>query len=118
MSEEINQQDLTPKRIAFIIDNKVVDILQTDERLAAIFLSEPEIVNVTDLEQKFFPAVDWKYDTSLEKFIPPKPFDSWIFNDERMLWQAPTPFPQGDPENGIYYVWDEDTISWKLSQPE
>lgn len=39
---------LPPIKIAFIIDNKVVDILHTDERLGAIFLSEPVIVDVTD----------------------------------------------------------------------
>ena len=41
--------DLPPIKIAFIIDNEVVDILHTDERLAAIFLSQPEIMDVTDL---------------------------------------------------------------------
>ena len=121
MSEVENLEDqvnVTPKRIAFIIENKVVDILQTDERLAAIFLSQPEIINISSLEEKSFPSVDWKYDTLLEKFIPPKPFDSWTFNNEQMRWEAPIAFPQGDPDNGIYYVWDEETTSWKLSQPE
>lgn len=44
--------DLPPAKIAFIIDNEVVDILHTDERLAAIFLSQPEIMDVTDLVAK------------------------------------------------------------------
>ena len=37
-----------PFKIALIIDNEVVDIIHTDERLAAIFLSNPTIVDVTD----------------------------------------------------------------------
>jgi hypothetical protein len=121
MSEVISSEDqinLTPRRIAFIVDNKVVDILQTDERLGAIFLSQPEIINITDVEERSFPSVDWKYETSLEKFIPPKPFASWIFDNEQMQWSAPSPFPPGDPDSGTYYIWDEDTTSWILSQPE
>lgn len=39
---------IPPIKIAFIIDGEVVDILHTDSRLAAIFLSEPTIVDVTD----------------------------------------------------------------------
>ena len=41
--------DLPPIKIAFVIDNVLVDILHTDDRLGAIFLSEPTMVNVTDM---------------------------------------------------------------------
>jgi hypothetical protein len=37
-----------PIKIAFIIDNEVADILHTDERLSAIFLSNPLILDVTE----------------------------------------------------------------------
>jgi len=49
MADEPKVQELPPVKIAFIIDGEVVDILHTDDRLAAIFLSEPKIVDVTDL---------------------------------------------------------------------
>ena len=35
-------------KIAFVIDNVIVDILHTDDRLAAIMLSEPKIIDVSD----------------------------------------------------------------------
>ena len=38
-----------PVKIAFIIDGKVVDVLHTDERLAAIFLSDPVVIDVTKI---------------------------------------------------------------------
>lgn len=41
-------QPLPPVKIAFVIDGVVQDVLHTDERLGAIFLSEPTIVDVTD----------------------------------------------------------------------
>ena len=44
----MTSQTLPPVKIAFIIDGEVIDVLHTDERLAAIFLSEPVIVDVTD----------------------------------------------------------------------
>jgi len=41
--------NLPPVKIAFVIDNEVVEIFHTDNRMAAIWLSEPKIVDVTDL---------------------------------------------------------------------
>jgi hypothetical protein len=38
-----------PVKVAFIIDGKVVDVLHTDERLASIFLSDPVVIDVTQI---------------------------------------------------------------------
>jgi hypothetical protein len=67
MSEE-NQ--VPPIKIAFIIDNEVVDILHTDERLAAIFLSEPKMVDVTGqlVENEGVVRVSSKYNPDTNTF--------------------------------------------------
>ena len=43
------QPALPPVKVAFIIDNEVVDVIHTDDRLGAILLSEPVMVDVSDL---------------------------------------------------------------------
>jgi hypothetical protein len=43
------------------------------------------------------------------KFIPVTPFESWIWNDELNVWEAPIL----QPEDGTY-EWNEDTKSWNL----
>ena len=40
--------EMIGRKIAFVIDGEVVDILHTDERLAAILLSQPTLVDVTE----------------------------------------------------------------------
>lgn len=40
--------DTPPIKLAFIIDNEVADILHTDDRLAAIFLSNPTVIDITE----------------------------------------------------------------------
>ena len=59
-------QGLPPNKIAFIIDGEVVDVLHTDDRLAAIFLSDPQVVDVTSVyEQSPNPDINmtgWTYD--------------------------------------------------------
>ena len=45
-----------------------------------------------------------------EGFRPPKPYNSWIWNETGKYWEAPVPLP--DEEN--IYEWNNDTESWKL----
>lgn len=42
------EQEVERKIIAYIIDNEVVEILHTDERLSAIFLSNPVVKDITE----------------------------------------------------------------------
>jgi len=37
-----------PIKLAYIIDNEIVDILHTDQRLGAIMLSEPLIIDISE----------------------------------------------------------------------
>ena len=54
--------ELPPVKLAFIgSDSSVMDILHTDERLAALFLSNPIIKNVTDIAQNNN-VLGWTYD--------------------------------------------------------
>jgi hypothetical protein len=62
-----------PIKIAFIIDGEVVEILHTQDRLAAILLSEPTIVDISDVKNDsnsdIYPG--WKYDATTNAFTPP-----------------------------------------------
>jgi hypothetical protein len=49
------------------------------------------------------------YDEIRDAFIAPKPYDSWILNEEICCWEAPNPMPTDDKS----YAWDEPTLSWK-----
>lgn len=66
---------LPPSKIAFIIDGEVAELLHTDERMASIFLSGPQIVNATNFVKDNSKdiinnsLVGWKYDGST--FIKP-----------------------------------------------
>lgn len=58
--------------------------------------------------RQHFAAVGFTYDELLDAFIPPKPFDSWILNDESLIWEPPVPWPTDDK----LYKWDEETQTW------
>ena len=59
--------------------------------------------------RKNYPGIGYTYDETRDAFIPPKPYNSWILNEETCNWEAPTPMPSGD---GIYQ-WVEDDLNWQ-----
>ena len=60
--------------------------------------------------RKNYAMVGGKYNSTLDAFIPIKPFASWILDEETCLWKAPVDLP--DEEND--YKWNEITKQWDL----
>ena len=58
--------------------------------------------------RKNFAGIGYTYDRQRDAFISPKPFASWILNEETCQWQPPIAYPI---DNNIY-VWDEVTLQW------
>jgi len=60
--------------------------------------------------RKNYAGIGFQYDQTRDAFIPPKPYNSWILNEDTCKWQSPAPYPQDNKE----YKWNEQTLSWDL----
>jgi hypothetical protein len=60
--------------------------------------------------RKNYAGIGFTYDYERDAFIPPKPFDSWILDEETCRWEAPTLYPT----DGFTYTWNESEIAWEL----
>jgi hypothetical protein len=58
--------------------------------------------------RKNYAGVGYTYDTTLDAFIPPKPFASWALNKDTCLWEAPVAMPTDDK----IYSWNEEQQNW------
>lgn len=58
--------------------------------------------------RKNFPGMGYTYDLTRDAFIPPKPYQSWVLDEQTCLWVSPVPLP-GDDRS---YRWDEDSTTW------
>jgi hypothetical protein len=58
--------------------------------------------------RKNYAGIGFTYDRSRDAFIPPKPFPSWLLNEDSCLWEAPVAYPS----DGGRYVWDEASGAW------
>jgi len=64
-------------------------------------------------KRKNYAGVGYTYDAAIDAFVPPKPYPSWVLNNETAQWVAPVPMPT----DGKKYTWDEATQSWVESEP-
>lgn len=62
----------------------------------------------TDGFRKNYAGIGYTYDFTRDAFIPPKPFASWVLNEETCLWNAPVSIP----DDWNLYDWDEAALSW------
>jgi len=60
--------------------------------------------------RKNYAGIGYTYDEDRDAFIPKKPFNSWILNEDTCLWNSPVAYPQ----DGNIYKWNEQTLSWDL----
>ena len=58
--------------------------------------------------RKNYAGIGYTFDEERDAFIPPKPFESWLLDEDTCLWDAPVEYPT----DGGMYTWDEASLSW------
>ena len=64
--------------------------------------------------RKNYAGLGYMYDAIRDAFIPPRPYASWVLDEQTCLWNAPVAMPEdaGTGEPPKRYSWDEATTSW------
>jgi len=57
--------------------------------------------------RKNYAGIGYTYNEDIDAFVPPKPFPSWLLNNETAQWEAPVAMPT----EGMWR-WDEDAGEW------
>ena len=72
--------------------------------------------------RKRYAGIGYSYNASLDAFVAPKPFASWVLNNESVDWESPVgPAPaltEAETTALSRYEWDEENAQWKLVTPE
>tara|TARA_R110000868_G_scaffold296902_1_gene557272 strand:- start:503 stop:841 length:339 start_codon:yes stop_codon:yes gene_type:complete len=58
--------------------------------------------------RKNYAGIGYIFDEARDAFIAPKPYPSWVLNEQSCQWESPTPMPVDDKR----YTWDEATLAW------
>ena len=88
----------------FVFDGHDHDLIQQVKE----HISATDVKCCCDLGQAYKPG-----DFYNGKFYPQQPFPSWLRDEENSIWIAPILYPN----DGEFYIWDENTVSWLLLPP-
>lgn len=122
---------------------KYAKLNNDNEVIQVIVLNEDEVGDMATLTQLTLgklrkvtnnAGLGYVFNTTLNEFVPPKPFPSWVLNNSTLEWESPLgDAPElTDTETVINddgyilsgYRWDEDayqadnTTGWVLETPE
>jgi hypothetical protein len=64
--------------------------------------------------RKNYAGIGYTYDSNRDAFIPPKPYSSWVLNEDSCLWEPSIFYP----DDGEIYYWNEDNQSWIITDRE
>jgi hypothetical protein len=55
-------------------------------------------------------GIGYTYDEDRDAFIPKKPYNSWILNEQTCNWESPVAYPT----DGQRYNWNETNLNWEI----
>jgi len=58
--------------------------------------------------RKNYAGIGYTYDETLDAFVPPKPFASWLLDTDKAQWKAPVDYPTDEGR----FTWNEEKQSW------
>ena len=137
----INKEDRTLAHFAELDENNVVTqvIVVSNEDTSDVNGNEVEEIGVAFCKKLLGADTNWKqtsynnnfrvryagivysFSEELNAFIPPKPFESWVLDNETADWVSPVgPAPaltEAEIEARSFYKWDEEGGEWVLETP-
>lgn len=113
---ELDENNIVKKVI--VVDNKEITTADgtEDESMGVKFLQNLfggswKQTSYNNNFRKNYAGRGNTYDQTRDAFIAPKPYPSWILDDDTCRWEAPVPCPDDDK----VYVWDEEKTNWVLA---
>lgn len=104
----LDEENIVIEVIAGIEESELIESLDPETWYANFRGQRCKRTSYNGNIRKNYAGVGYFYDEEKDAFIPPKPYESWILNEDTCLWKAPVNYPETDG----FYTWDEDTTSW------
>ena len=104
----LDENNIVTEVITGIDETETIDGLSPEEWYANFRGQVCKRTSYNGNIRKNYAGIGYTYDSVRDAFIAPKPFESWVLNEDTCLWNAPVSYPT----DGKTYEWDEETTSW------
>jgi hypothetical protein len=104
----LNEENIVTEVISGIDETELIEGLDTETWYGNFRGQVCKRTSYNNNIRKNYAGIGYIYDEDRDAFISPKPYASWILNEETCLWEPPVAYPNDDKG----YNWNEDTVSW------
>ena len=97
-------------RVLVVPDNqehRIQDFLANDLGLGGTWIQTSYNATI----RKNYAGIGMVYDSIRDAFIAPKPYASWVLDEETCQWEAPIAYPT----DGLVYIWNEELTDWEAT---
>jgi hypothetical protein len=105
----LNENNIVTEVIVGIDETELIEGLDTETWYGNFRGQSCKRTSYNGNIRKNYAGIGYTYDEARDAFIAPKPFESWLLNEETCHWEAPTPYPTDD----LMYEWVEDDLNWQ-----
>tara|TARA_R100000005_G_C4970387_1_gene183610 strand:- start:521 stop:838 length:318 start_codon:yes stop_codon:yes gene_type:complete len=85
-------------------DNIVIKVITGTSEYQSYY---GELFNGVCIPATDYVGVDYLYEESNNRFIPPRPYSTWILDDETLTWRPPVPLPSNGPSEPLQWSDEE-----------
>ena len=96
---------------AKIENNIVVQVIAADQDFVNTLVGDWIETSTDGTLHKNYAGIGYSWDLERRAFISPKPFNSWLLDQETCRWTPPVT----RPNDGLKYFWNEDKIDWEIA---
>ena len=91
------------------VDDSPGEWLQTSNNtIGGIQYDEDVIPTDISTIRKNTGNIGYVYSSARDAFIAPKPYPSWVLDEDTCIYEAPIAYPTDD----LMYDWNEETLAW------
>ena len=106
----INENNIVTEVIVGIDENQLIEGLDPETWYGNFRGQTCKRTSYNGNIRKNYASIGFTYDLQRDAFIAPKPFDSWVLDEDTCQWVAPVAYPT----DGFTYVWNENKREWEL----
>ena len=107
----LDENNVVTEVITGIDENHLIEGLDTETWYGKFRNQVCKRTSYNGNYRKNYAGQGYTYDFERDAFIPPKPFPSWLLDEETCTWRCPVPYPT----DGFTYFWNEAETDWELA---
>jgi hypothetical protein len=105
----LNENNIVTEVITGIDETELIEGLHPEEWYSNFRGQVCKRTSYNGNYRKNYAGINYTYDKDRDAFIPPKPYNKWILNEDTCQWQSPLPYPEDDKD----YIWNDNKGEWE-----